>query len=76
MWALAREGPGVAVRGIERGKTRILRGVLKESTQVSQEACGFGKRGPEMTLKQSKAHSWRGDEEVQKLRPGPNRSRD
>ena len=74
MWALAREGPGVAVRGIERRKTRIFGGILKECTQISQEACGFGEMGPEMTLKQGKAHSGRGDEEVQKLRPRPNRS--
>ena len=42
--------------------------------QISQKACGFGEMGPEMALKQGKAHSWRGDEEVQKLRPRPNRS--
>ena len=52
----------------------IFRGILKEGTQISQKACGFGEMGPEMALKQGKAHSWRGDEEVQKLRPRPNRS--
>ena len=36
-------------------QTRILWGILKEGTQISQKACGFGEMGPEVALKQGEA---------------------